>query len=75
MNQKPIPDHIGRAILWLLFGVTGGLGLDLFAKEILRTYSLSEFVLIRSIIGLAIFLALAPRFFGGFRELRTKRLA
>lgn len=75
VNLKAEPDHIGRAILWILLGVTGGLGLDLFAKEILRSYSLSEFIFVRSIIGLAIFLALAPRFFGGFRELRTNRLA
>jgi len=66
-------DHVGRAIAWLLLGVTGGLGLDLCAKEILRTYSLQEFVLMRSAIGLAIFLVLAPRFFGGLRRLRTKR--
>jgi len=59
-------DHLGRAIAWLLLGVTGGLGLDLCAKELLRTYSLQEFVLMRSIIGLVIFLALAPRLFGGF---------
>jgi drug/metabolite transporter (DMT)-like permease len=66
-------DHLGRAIAWLLLGVTGGLGLDLCAKEILRTYSLHEFVLIRSIIGILIFLSLAPRLFGGLRMLRTKR--
>ncbi len=58
-----------------MLGVTGGLCLDLCAKEILQTYSLSEFVLVRSAIGLAIFLALAPRFFGGYRMLRTERLA
>jgi drug/metabolite transporter (DMT)-like permease len=66
-------DHLGRAIAWLLLGVTGGLGLDLCAKELLLTYSLQEFVLMRSIIGLVIFLALAPRLFGGFGKLRTKR--
>jgi drug/metabolite transporter (DMT)-like permease len=66
-------DHLGRAIAWLLLGVTGGLGLDLCAKELLRTYSLHEFVLIRSIIGVVIFLSLAPRLFGGLRMLRTKR--
>jgi drug/metabolite transporter (DMT)-like permease len=74
VNRIVKPDHIGRAIAWLLFGVAGGLGLDLCAKQILQSYSLSEFVLVRSIIGLAIFLALAPRLFGGFRQLRTKRL-
>jgi drug/metabolite transporter (DMT)-like permease len=57
----------------MLLGVTGGLGLDLCAKEILRTYSLQEFVLMRSILGVVIFLILAPRFFGGFRMLQTRR--
>jgi len=66
-------DHVGRAIAWLLLGVIGGLGLDLCAKEILQTYSLQEFVLVRSLIGVLIFLALAPRFFGGFRMLHTNR--
>ena len=67
------PDHVGKAIVWLLFGVTGGLGLDLCAKELLQTYSLQEFVLVRSAIGALIFLTLAPRLFGGFRMLRTSR--
>ena len=67
------PDHVGRAIAWLLLGVMGGLGLDLCAKEILQSYSLTEFVLVRSLFGLAIFLGLAPRLFGGFRMLRTNR--
>ena len=73
MTHYSQQDDVGRAIAWLLLGVTGGLGLDLCAKEILRTYSLHEFVLIRSIIGLVIFLALAPRLFGGIRMLRTRR--
>lgn len=63
-------DHVGRAIAWLLLGVAGGLLLDLFAKEILRAYSLQQFVLVRSVIALAILLAIAPRF-GGLRSLRT----
>ena len=56
-----------------MIGVTGGLGLDLCAKELLQTYSLQEFVLMRSIIGVIIFLSLAPRLFGGFRMLETRR--
>lgn len=67
------PDHVGKAIVWLLFGVAGGLGLDLCAKEILQTYSLQEFVLVRSAIGVSIFLVLAPRVFGGFKMLHTTR--
>ncbi len=67
------PDHVGKAIVWLLLGVAGGLGLDLCAKELLQSYSLQEFVLLRSAIGVTIFLVLAPRVFGGFRMLRTAR--
>ena len=75
MSQASRTDHVGKAIAWLMLGVTGGLGLDLCAKELLQTYSLTEFVLARSLFGLMVFLVLTPRFFGGFRNLRTKRLA
>ena len=75
MSGTPQLDHVGKAIAWLLMGVTGGLGLDLCAKELLRTYSLQEFVFMRSLIGVIIFLALAPRLFGGFKKLRTNRWA
>ena len=73
MHQSHQQDHLERAIAWLLIGVTGGLGLDLCAKELLQTYSLQEFVLMRSAIGVLIFLSLAPRLFGGFRMLKTRR--
>ena len=73
VHQTPQPDHVGRAIAWLLLGVTGGLGLDLCAKELLQTYSLEEFVLMRSVIGVVIFMMLAPRLFGGYRMLQTQR--
>jgi drug/metabolite transporter (DMT)-like permease len=73
LSQANRTDHLGKAIAWLMLGVTGGVGLDLCAKEILRTYSLPEFVLARSLFGLMIFLVLAPRFFGGFQNLRTTR--
>lgn len=68
------PDHDNTltAATWLLLGVAGGLCLDLFAKAILETYSLVQFVLLRSIIGIAILLAIAPRF-GGLQALRTSR--
>lgn len=72
-NQSSRPDEVGKAIAWLLIGVVGGLGLDLCAKQLLQDYSLPEFVLVRSIIALAIFLALAPRFFGGLKNLRSNR--
>ena len=66
-------ERVGKAAAWLLFGVAGGLGLDLCAKEVLATYPLSQFVFLRSAFALALFLALAPRLFGGFRMLRSKR--
>ncbi|MCH9694730.1 MAG: DMT family transporter [Gammaproteobacteria bacterium] len=66
-------DDIRQAISWLLLGVAGGLGLDLCAKQLLQAYSLREFVLLRSLFALVIFLLLAPRLFGGLRQLRTRR--
>ncbi len=64
----------GKAIAFLMFGVTAGLCLDLCAKALLQTYSLNQFVLLRSLIGLMMFLSLAPRF-GGLGNLRTSRWA
>ena len=75
MTQATQTDHAGHAVAWMLLGVSGGLGLDLCAKELLQTYSLPEFVFTRSLIGVLIFLALAPRFFGGLKSLYTNRLA
>lgn len=63
-------ENIPQAAAWLLLGVAGGLGLDLCAKELLQTYSLVQFVMLRSIIAIAIMLAMAPRF-GGLKSLRT----
>ena len=68
-NEK---DATGQAIAYLLLGVAGGLGLDLCAKGLLSDYSLEQFVLLRSIVGLSIFFLLA-RQFGGFRSLFTRR--
>ncbi len=65
-------DETGKAIAYLLMGVAGGLGLDLCAKEILSSYSLEQFVFLRSLIGVSIFLLLA-RQFGGIDSLRTRR--
>jgi len=67
-----MPSSTGKAIAFLLFGVTAGLGLDLCAKALLETHSLNQFVLVRSLIGLVLFLILAPRF-GGFTALSTRR--
>ena len=74
MIQISHKDHVGTAIAWLLLGVFGGLFLDLCAKEILRTYSLQQFVLIRSLVAIAILLAIAPRL-GGLRSLHTDKKA
>jgi drug/metabolite transporter (DMT)-like permease len=60
------------AIAYLLLGVVGGLGLDLSAKGLLSTYSLEQFVFLRSLIGLAIFVLFA-RQFGGLKSLFTNR--
>ena len=65
-------DATGKAISYLLVGVAGGLGLDLCAKGLLTDYSLEQFVFLRSVVGLGIFLLLA-RQFGGFRSLFTRR--
>ena len=72
MTQENHDDSVGPAVAWLMFGVAGGLGLDLCAKEILITYSLNQFIFLRSLVGILIFLLLA-RQFGGLRSLLTKR--
>ncbi len=66
-------DNIGKSITWILLGVSGGLGLDLCAKELLQDYSLQEFIFIRSAIGVLVFLLIAPIFFGGHKMLHTAR--
>jgi drug/metabolite transporter (DMT)-like permease len=65
-------DQIGTAISYLLFGVTAGLGLDLCAKWLLADYSLEQFVFLRSIFGILIFL-LSARWYGGLGSLKTNR--
>lgn len=72
MIQETHDDRVGIAVAWLLLGVAGGLGLDLCAKELLYTYPLEQFVFLRSVAGVSIFLLLAKQF-GGFRSLGTKR--
>ncbi|MDH3615781.1 MAG: DMT family transporter [Gammaproteobacteria bacterium] len=74
MIQNPHNDPVGKAIAWLMLGVGGALLLDLFAKELLRTYSLQQFVLVRSLIAILILLAIAPRF-GGLRSLKSDEKA
>lgn len=72
MIKFSLEDHVAKAVAWILLGVAGGLSLDLFAKELLRTYSLQQFVLLRSLIAIALLLSIAPRF-GGLSSLRTDR--
>lgn len=74
MIQKPRNDPVGKAVAWLMLGIGGGLLLDLFAKELLRTYSLQQFILVRSLIAIMILLAIAPRF-GGLRSLYSDQKA
>jgi drug/metabolite transporter (DMT)-like permease len=66
-------NDIRRAASWLLLGVSGGLVLDLCAKEFLRSYALQEFIFLRCMITVSFFLILAPRCLGGFRVMRTQR--
>lgn len=66
-------EDIPRAAAWLLLGVVSGLCLDLCAKQLLQTYPLVQFVLLRSAIAIAIMLAVAPRF-GGIEALRTTKI-
>ena len=72
MVQETHKDSVAAAIGLLLMGVTAGLGLDLCAKAILETYPLEQFVFLRSLIGICIFLLLAQQF-GGLSELATRR--
>jgi len=71
-NHDNPQDSTGTAIAYLLFGVLAGLGLDLCAKSLLATYSLEQFVFIRSLAGLSIFILFA-RQFGGLRNLFTSK--
>ncbi len=72
MKTQTAPSTPGKALGFLMFGVAAGLSLDLCAKALLETYPLNQFVLLRSLIGLIMFLMLAPRF-GGLGSLRTER--
>lgn len=73
MTSSTEHENVLRAAAWMMFGVSSGLVLDLCAKEILETYSLNEFVFLRSAIAVVLLLAVAPRF-GGYEALRTRRI-
>ncbi|MGB5489580.1 MAG: DMT family transporter [Woeseiaceae bacterium] len=74
MIQTSDNEHVRKAIAWLMLGVAGGLLLDLFAKELLRTYSLQQFIFLRSGIAIGLLLIIAPQF-GGIRSLNTEQRA
>ncbi len=65
-------DAYGTAVGFLMFGIAGGLSLDLVAKWLLADYSLEQFVFLRSLVGLSIFLSMA-RWNGGLGGLATRR--
>jgi len=65
-------DSFGKAVSYLMLGVSGGLGLDLCAKWLLADYPLSQFVFLRSVIGLGIFVGIS-RWYGGLSSLKTRR--
>ena len=67
------PDSTAKAISFLMFGITAGVGLDLAGKWLLEDYSLPQFILLRSLFGGVILFALVGRF-GGIRILGTRRL-
>ena len=64
-------SQTNKAILYLLGGVMAGLGLDLCAKQLLVSYSLEQFVFVRTLIGALLLLVLSAQF-GGLRTLRTR---
>lgn len=74
MTHENRQESTGTAIAYLLFGVLAGLGLDLCAKGLLSTYTLEQFVFVRSLVGLSIFVLLA-RQLGGLRSLFTSKWA
>jgi drug/metabolite transporter (DMT)-like permease len=65
-------ESFGTAVTFLMFGVVAGLGLDLCAKWLLASYALEQFVFLRSLFALLIFLLIA-RWYGGYSSLLTKR--
>lgn len=72
MIHKSDTESVRKAVAWLMLGIVGGLMLDLFAKELLRYYSLQQFIFLRSLIAIVLLLVIAPRF-GGIRSLATSK--
>ena len=72
VDRNIAQDHFGKALAFLMLGINGGLALDLCAKKLLEDYPIEQFVFLRSIFGILVFL-LASRWYGGFGALRTQR--
>jgi drug/metabolite transporter (DMT)-like permease len=72
MKQEHPQDSNSVAVAFLLFGISSGLALDIVAKWLLASYSLPQFVFLRSVFGLLIFLLIAKPM-GGLRRLATRR--
>jgi drug/metabolite transporter (DMT)-like permease len=72
MNHQRPQDSNAKAVAFLMFGITAGLGLDIVAKWLLASYSLPQFVFLRSIFGLLVFLIIAQPM-GGLGQLATRR--
>jgi drug/metabolite transporter (DMT)-like permease len=73
LRLPPAADSTpGPAIAFLVFGVASGLGLDLCAKWLLADYPLPQFILLRSIFGLSVFVLIA-RWYGGNASLVTRK--
>lgn len=72
MTHDTSYDSFGKATAFLMFGITGGLGLDICAKWLLQAYPLEQFVFLRSSFGLLIFFMMA-RWYGGFASLLTDK--
>jgi len=70
--HTPAQDSFGVAVGYLMFGIAAGLALDLCAKWLLASYSLEQFVFLRSTFGLLTLLALI-RWYGGLSSLHTRR--
>ncbi len=72
MDHNAQNDSFGTAVAFLMLGVVGGLSLDVCAKWLLQSYTLQQFVFLRSIFGLLVFFLIA-RWYGGFSSLATRR--
>ncbi len=71
--EKDKLDNPGRAVAYLMIGITAGLCLDITAKWLLQDYALVQFVFLRSVFGLTCLLIVVSQI-GGISTLKTKRI-